>query len=874
MTFQQCREQQKMDCPVLEEPQKAQSRLSKQKQRTSQSNQPIVCGSPYSVTGTSRSSQAYLAGSRACLLLEQAELEGSVPETYTLESSKSSQGSLAARRNRRELQLQKPIIASSRASQTGTSPHVLTSNLSRTSTVAAEVSSNTSSPFNARRNSIDSQEMRKSISQSSFARLDSLGISPVKARFFDDHQSAPSTAQFYQCMSRELSSSSSDIRLSAHELPASPITGGSYDISYAPMRRRSLIQIPGVATRSPCFVTADKNREAGRLVASNSTGLGLAAANAPMELGDGLPKQLSLPNLTTADQADRPITPCEMEYQQLGGMKFGTLRITNASPTLSFASGHEEKEVARKLETMSLSQSKENGQGDLLGAPEFIAELSSSPPKIRENNRWKPSHKRAASQPTSSSTDSILSPNEKLLIRSTHQRLSCLAELSEEPLDHSAYGPLTSHPVSRPVNIRTSRTLADAGDELVTGSEKLDIRNDPSAKPVRDIDSLRSQTDRRGLTRSSSGFASQGSSFSSRATTLTAGDSISGSSSRSSYPTRSELKPEPPKLSRASMPIPPRDDEVLAVNPDMLTRRSRTLSHERMDSSAAAAATTPESDFSRGKLPPRRTKAGILGRLFGNSRASEKADIAKGFAHHDISSIPRVPDDLETRFRVHSAIYPTTAMKLTRNGDPGVGSLANKHKTESYPYGREFSSRDPLSKQQPFSRTRVVSILDDESNYSKDDDFSKDELLPSYYQNDALIKNNSSYTSDKFIVVDSAKELPPVPAREPLLRSSFAKRPRHVDLLGNGGGGGGGGGYGYGDWPLPEEEALWNWAIKRKHSTLHHRPAFSEDLALSGSEFGNGGGGGGGPRRSLPKPRYRVLHSYNSPAYRNIPIWG
>ncbi|KAG5951437.1 hypothetical protein E4U53_003092 [Claviceps sorghi] len=50
---------------------------------------------------------------------------------------------------------------------------------------------------------------------------------------------------------------------------------------------------------------------------------------------------------------------------------------------------------------------------------------------------------------------------------------------------------------------------------------------------------------------------------------------------------------------------------------------------------------------------------------------------------------------------------------------------------------------------------------------------------------------------------------------------------------------------------------------KRKHSTLLHRPAFSdleEALAVDGLRGS--------------EPRYRVLHSYNSPAYKNLPIWG
>ncbi|KAG6266089.1 hypothetical protein E4U49_000612 [Claviceps purpurea] len=74
-----------------------------------------------------------------------------------------------------------------------------------------------------------------------------------------------------------------------------------------------------------------------------------------------------------------------------------------------------------------------------------------------------------------------------------------------------------------------------------------------------------------------------------------------------------------------------------------------------------------------------------------------------------------------------------------------------------------------------------------------------------------------------------------------------------------------------------EERVCWPWGLTRKHSTLMHRPAFSGSPGVVG-----GGGGGGGFSEDVQReytrgagvPRYRVLHSYNSPAYKNMPIWG
>ncbi|KAG5918670.1 hypothetical protein E4U61_001577 [Claviceps capensis] len=69
-----------------------------------------------------------------------------------------------------------------------------------------------------------------------------------------------------------------------------------------------------------------------------------------------------------------------------------------------------------------------------------------------------------------------------------------------------------------------------------------------------------------------------------------------------------------------------------------------------------------------------------------------------------------------------------------------------------------------------------------------------------------------------------------------------------------------------------QEEVCWPWGLTRKHSTLMHRPAFS------GSSGGVVGGFSENVQREYARgagvPRYRVLHSYNSPAYKNMPIWG
>ncbi|KAH7157531.1 hypothetical protein B0J13DRAFT_172214 [Dactylonectria estremocensis] len=99
---------------------------------------------------------------------------------------------------------------------------------------------------------------------------------------------------------------------------------------YMPTRRRSIVQTPGVATRAhPSTLTAS-----GRSKSRNSL-------LTPSQTRHESIESTAFPNLTIppikfgSHPPERVVTPCEAEYKQLGGMKFGSLRITNGSPKLS-----------------------------------------------------------------------------------------------------------------------------------------------------------------------------------------------------------------------------------------------------------------------------------------------------------------------------------------------------------------------------------------------------------------------------------------------------------------------------------------------------------------------------------------------------------
>lgn len=112
------------------------------------------------------------------------------------------------------------------------------------------------------------------------------------------------------------------------------------DVSlYAPVRRRSMIQTPGLATRMPMEYSASRRSSVRYSLPPTPAG-GCSRLNsmeshaiATSTLADFVsqPEYLSMP---VAEPVERALTPSDMDYRPLGSMKFGSLRITNgaASP--------------------------------------------------------------------------------------------------------------------------------------------------------------------------------------------------------------------------------------------------------------------------------------------------------------------------------------------------------------------------------------------------------------------------------------------------------------------------------------------------------------------------------------------------------------
>jgi hypothetical protein len=131
---------------------------------------------------------------------------------------------------------------------------------------------------------------------------------------------------------------SSEISAAADSSPRSPqmqqpgsatITRSSSEVSLNPLvRRRSIIQIPGVATRPPTPLASKSSFRHSVPPSPSPSRRNSLEVNARRHHS-----MLPLPKPAEPETRERVVTPCEEEYKQLGGMKFGSLRIMNASPT-------------------------------------------------------------------------------------------------------------------------------------------------------------------------------------------------------------------------------------------------------------------------------------------------------------------------------------------------------------------------------------------------------------------------------------------------------------------------------------------------------------------------------------------------------------
>ncbi|KAH6981916.1 hypothetical protein BKA56DRAFT_672707 [Ilyonectria sp. MPI-CAGE-AT-0026] len=233
------------------------------------------------------------------------------------------------------------------------------------------------------------------------------------------------------------------------------IVRSASDVSlYTPMRRRSIVQTPGVATRAHRRAPSAKSNFPSSLPTTPSHTRHSSIASDAVEV-------LSVPLVKFGSQPpERVVTPCEAEYKQLGGIKFGSLRIMNGSPKLS-----PRPEKGNKMES------------------------ESTPTKVSYFGRQAPLTK-------------VADPNE------------CL----QKPLSEASNSMAANKETTSETNRHQDGSLSENGNgQEYSTAEVLDVRDDPNAKPTAERIRLELESKAlKSLNRSDSGFVSSPSSEGSR----------------------------------------------------------------------------------------------------------------------------------------------------------------------------------------------------------------------------------------------------------------------------------------------------------------------------------------------------------------------
>ncbi|PTD04526.1 hypothetical protein FCULG_00002515 [Fusarium culmorum] len=162
--------------------------------------------------------------------------------------------------------------------------------------------------------------------------------------------SEPITSKF-KIHSDEAGQDVTDDNNNAYHSAGSSISRTNSDVSlYMPMRRRSVVQTPGVATRAhhsnPPVSAKSSFRKSLPPTPSQSR---------HNSIESGMARRMSMPTTIPSQthSSGRAVTPVEADYKQLGGMKFGSLRITNGAPVTSPVPENDVKQQGASKSTLA-----------------------------------------------------------------------------------------------------------------------------------------------------------------------------------------------------------------------------------------------------------------------------------------------------------------------------------------------------------------------------------------------------------------------------------------------------------------------------------------------------------------------------------------
>lgn len=463
----------------------------------------------------------------------------------------------------------------------------------------------------------------------------------------------------------------------ASQTESSPVTRTNSEISlHPPMRRRSLIQTPGVATRPAASANSTWSRRSSVRYSHPPT-----PSMSRQPSIETLNHRFSMPACVTTE-APRAPTPESIDYSTTGAFRFGTLRITNGSPDLTPNPGVAMSELGvRKVRLSPIS-------GEDYFANSLIYNES------------------ATSETAHDST-----------------QLATVLEGSHDK----------KHPISQVLEIQSKHAAID--DDLFeddnqldfSGIEVLDIRIDPNARRILPPSMDPSQSLAQGVTRSDSGFESNttNSDSSQSCNSLTKADSGYSSnksmrsfqdetpiespdtedpsgpseeernkpSNDSTTAPRSPLKPQHPDLpvtlqgsiSRYANdgrgPTPPPKDtpgfqpslqaEPARKQPSVIdTSESvfkRSLASLRSTPTSPATPTSVRSEDSISSslsIGHSTQRPGRLQRLL-SLKNSTKPPLTVHETHAVDNIVPSIPKEVEDKLREHTGMYPMASRRLT-----------------------------------------------------------------------------------------------------------------------------------------------------------------------------------------------------------------
>ncbi|KAL1848158.1 hypothetical protein Daus18300_013691 [Diaporthe australafricana] len=324
-----------------------------------------------------------------------------------------------------------------------------------------------------------------------------------------------------------------------------PISRSHSEITlHPPMRRRSIVQTPGVATRSvrPGLVTSRTSYRHSLPATPNLSRQ--ASFDGPDCRVVSLPPLPPIPaSFRRTEDIPRVVTPTEADYSATGGFKFGTLRIINGSPemTPSVPEPHGSQFDSLTLPAASLGyftklppREEETSDSRLRRTQSFVQPAATEKPEGRANCVAQPEH--ATRAEINAPTLSVNVPSSKIEM-----------ELAPKPTDSGPRSPTSPVLITQSKHTAAEDQLFEAEDESeieLSTVEVLDVRVDPSARRV--LSQRAEDTSKPGvhvIERSDSGFVSNAVSVSSNTHTSLAKADSGYSSSVSLRSFRSGRKP-------------------------------------------------------------------------------------------------------------------------------------------------------------------------------------------------------------------------------------------------------------------------------------------------------------------------------------------